>query len=52
MTTDWFSKTAIDAATTMLTEPFVHDFVRANIWHVRGRDADLDRIDDQTGDGG
>ena len=41
MTTGWFSKTAIDTATTMLTEPFVHDFVRANIWHVRGRDADL-----------
>ncbi|RWP34916.1 MBL fold metallo-hydrolase [Mesorhizobium sp.] len=38
---DWFSKTVIDAATTMLTEPFVHDFVRANIWHLRGRDVDL-----------
>ena len=25
----------------MLTEPFVHDFVRANIWHLRGRDVDL-----------
>ncbi|TIU67446.1 MAG: MBL fold metallo-hydrolase, partial [Mesorhizobium sp.] len=31
---DWFSKTKIDAVTTMLTEPFVHDFVRANIWHL------------------
>ncbi|RWQ29797.1 MBL fold metallo-hydrolase [Mesorhizobium sp.] len=38
---DWFSKTVIDADTTMLTEPFVHDFVRANIWHLRGRDVDL-----------
>ncbi|RJT42780.1 MBL fold metallo-hydrolase [Mesorhizobium waimense] len=38
---DWFSKTSIDARTTMLTEPFVHDFVRANIWHFRGRDVDL-----------
>lgn len=37
----WFSKTIVDAKTTMLTEPFVHDFVRANIWHVRGRDVDL-----------
>ena len=36
---DWFSKTAVDARTTMLTEPFVHDFMRANIWHLRGRDA-------------
>jgi glyoxylase-like metal-dependent hydrolase (beta-lactamase superfamily II) len=39
--TDWFSKTVVDADTTMLTEPFVHDFVRANIWHLRGRDVDL-----------
>ncbi|TRC95850.1 MBL fold metallo-hydrolase [Mesorhizobium sp. WSM4303] len=38
---DWFGKTVIDASTTMLTEPFVHDFVRANIWHFKGRDADL-----------
>jgi glyoxylase-like metal-dependent hydrolase (beta-lactamase superfamily II) len=38
---DWFSKTSIDARTTMLTEPFVHDFVRANIWHLKGRDVDL-----------
>ncbi|TKB05347.1 MAG: MBL fold metallo-hydrolase, partial [Mesorhizobium sp.] len=28
----WFSKTIVDAKTTMLTEPFVHEFVRANIW--------------------
>jgi glyoxylase-like metal-dependent hydrolase (beta-lactamase superfamily II) len=38
---DWFSRTAVDADTTMLTEPFVHDFVRANIWHLRGGDVDL-----------
>jgi len=38
---DWFSRTVVDAATTMLTEPFVHDYMRANIWHVKGRDADL-----------
>lgn len=38
---DWFSRTEVDAHTTMLTEPFVHDFVRANIWHFSGRDADL-----------
>ncbi|MGO4837146.1 MBL fold metallo-hydrolase, partial [Rhizobiaceae sp. 2RAB30] len=25
----------------MLTEPFVHGFVRANIYHLRGRDRDL-----------
>ena len=38
---DWFGKAVVDARTTMLTEPFVHDFVRANIWHLQGRDADL-----------
>lgn len=38
---DWFSKSIVDDKTTMLTEPFVHDYVRANIWHLRGRDADL-----------
>ncbi|MER8365402.1 MBL fold metallo-hydrolase [Mesorhizobium sp. M0306] len=37
----WFSKTIVDAKTTMLTEPLVHEFVRANIWHLRGRDVDL-----------
>ena len=31
---DWFNKTAVDARTTMLTEPFVHDFMRANICGV------------------
>lgn len=37
----WFSRHAVDAATTMLTEPFVNAYMRANIWHLRGRDADL-----------
>ncbi len=37
----WFEKRVVDAETTMLTEPFVHEYMRANIWHVRGRDMDL-----------
>ena len=37
----WFSKSIVDDRTTMLTEPFVHDYLRANIWHLRGRDVDL-----------
>jgi glyoxylase-like metal-dependent hydrolase (beta-lactamase superfamily II) len=37
----WFSKTIVDATTTMLTEPYVHAYMRANIWYVRGRDVDL-----------
>ncbi|MCA0028871.1 MULTISPECIES: MBL fold metallo-hydrolase [unclassified Mesorhizobium] len=38
---NWFSRSIVDEKTTMLTEPFVHDYVRANIWHLTGRDADL-----------
>ena len=38
---DWFSKSIVDEKTTMLTEPFVHGYVRANMWHLRGRDVDL-----------
>jgi glyoxylase-like metal-dependent hydrolase (beta-lactamase superfamily II) len=26
---------------TLIYEPYVHPFLRCNIWHVRGRDADL-----------
>ncbi len=37
----WFETKRIDDAITMLTEPHVHDVWRSNIWHVRGRDADL-----------
>ena len=37
----WFSRTAVEPGTTMLTEPFVHAYLRANIWHLAGRDADL-----------
>ena len=37
----WFLKIVVDDTTTMLTEPFVHPYMRANMWHVRGRDADL-----------
>jgi len=37
----WFLKIIVDDVTTMLTEPFVHPYMRANLWHVKGRDADL-----------
>lgn len=37
----WFSRSLVDSHTTMLTEPFVNDYVRANIWHVSGRDLDM-----------
>ena len=44
----WFTATAVEAvsagqaaAVTWIREPGVHPFLRANIWHVRGRDRDL-----------
>lgn len=37
----WFSHSIVDERTTMLTEPFVSDYCRANIWLVRGRDLDM-----------
>ncbi|HEV2505971.1 MAG TPA: MBL fold metallo-hydrolase [Mesorhizobium sp.] len=39
--TGWFGKKAIDAALTQITEPFVHPYMSANIWHLKGRDVDL-----------
>jgi glyoxylase-like metal-dependent hydrolase (beta-lactamase superfamily II) len=37
----WFERRRIDSDITLLTEPYVHAFIRCNIWHVRGRDRDL-----------
>jgi glyoxylase-like metal-dependent hydrolase (beta-lactamase superfamily II) len=41
MTDDWFVKTPVDRQITLVTEPYVDPFFSANIWLVRGRDADL-----------
>jgi len=38
---DWFSAAPAGAGVTLLTEPFVHEFLRANIWLIEGRDRDL-----------
>jgi glyoxylase-like metal-dependent hydrolase (beta-lactamase superfamily II) len=37
----WFERRAVDADLTLLWEPHVHPLLRCNIWHLRGRDADL-----------
>jgi glyoxylase-like metal-dependent hydrolase (beta-lactamase superfamily II) len=37
----WYAMSHFDDGVTMLTEPHVHDIWRSNIWHVRGRDADM-----------
>jgi len=37
----WFDRRRIDDALTLLWEPYVDPLLRCNIWHLRGRDADL-----------
>lgn len=38
---DWFAVTEIGDGITLITEPHVHPLLRANFWHVRGRERDL-----------
>lgn len=38
---EWFSATEAGTGVTLLTEPFVDEFLRANLWLVAGRDRDL-----------
>lgn len=37
----WFEIVRIDDRVTLLREPHVHPVWQSNIWHVRGRDADM-----------
>lgn len=37
----WFERVEIDEQVTMLYEPYVHELIRSNIWHVRGSVRDL-----------
>lgn len=37
----WFDITRVDDGVTRLTEPYVNATWRSNIWHVRGRNADM-----------
>jgi glyoxylase-like metal-dependent hydrolase (beta-lactamase superfamily II) len=37
----WFRTRAVDSSIDQIDEPHVHELLRANIWHVRGRDRDL-----------
>ena len=39
--TTWFKTTSIANGLDVITEPYVHAFLQANIWHLRGRDRDL-----------
>jgi glyoxylase-like metal-dependent hydrolase (beta-lactamase superfamily II) len=38
---DWFARQRVDDRTWHLTEPYVHPFLRCNIWLVRGRDRSM-----------
>ena len=38
---DWFARRRVDDRIWHLTERYVHDFLRCNIWFVRGRDRSL-----------
>lgn len=38
---DWFEKQDVAAGICLVTEPWVHPFFRANLYHIKGRDADL-----------
>lgn len=41
MTSEWFRKRIIGDGLTVIDEPHVHPFFRANIYHLVGRDRDL-----------
>jgi len=38
---DWFHLDRIDERITLITEPHVCPFARCNMWHIKGRNADL-----------
>lgn len=38
---DWYQTRRIEDDITAISEPFIHEFYRCNIWHVRGRDRDM-----------
>ena len=38
---DWFRVRHLDDGVTWIDEPFIREFYRCNLWHLRGRDRDL-----------
>ncbi|MEM6577355.1 MAG: MBL fold metallo-hydrolase [Pseudomonadota bacterium] len=38
---DWYRIRKLSDDVTFIDEPFIHEFYRCNIWHVRGRDRDM-----------
>ena len=37
----WYQVRRLDDGVTAISEPFIQEFYRCNIWHVRGRDRDM-----------
>lgn len=38
---DWYRTRSAGDGITFIDEPYIHEFYRCNIWHVRGRDRDM-----------
>ena len=38
---DWYAVRSVGDGVTAIGEPFIEEFYRCNIWHVRGRDRDM-----------
>jgi glyoxylase-like metal-dependent hydrolase (beta-lactamase superfamily II) len=38
---DWYRLQRKGDGVTLIDEPFIHEFYRCNVWHVRGRDRDM-----------
>lgn len=38
---DWYRIRRLGDDVTLIDEPFIHEYYRCNIWHVRGRDRDM-----------
>jgi glyoxylase-like metal-dependent hydrolase (beta-lactamase superfamily II) len=38
---DWYRSRRLGDDVTLIDEPWIHQYYRCNIWHVRGRDRDL-----------
>ena len=38
---DWYRIRRLGDDVTLIDEPWIHQYYRCNIWHVRGRDRDM-----------
>jgi glyoxylase-like metal-dependent hydrolase (beta-lactamase superfamily II) len=38
---NWYSTKRLDDDVTYICEPYIQEFYRCNIWHIRGRDRDM-----------